>query len=730
MSIRKIRVLLGGLLGALLVAGLLLEMAASPEARRAAADRRRTDERPVPATPPYFPEYRDGSLAVRNIEELRSGPGEPMAYQPTVRRDKDTWRKGEKYQARFDLSWGFGNPYDPAAVAVDALIETPSGRRHTVPAFWYVPCTGRVVYRSEPMRDEEDTPQVEEIEPDREAAHWMLRYTPQEEGQYRYRILVRTPTASATSSAVRFTVAGRANPGFVRVSTENPRYFEFEDSSPFIPVGLNVAWPNDLGSVDYGRYMATLRHYGANWSRLWLTHFFRGTNIEWSRSKRRPYAHGLGFYSAEVAWRLDRMLESAETNGIYVAWCLQHHGQFSTRSNPDWPTNPYNRASGGFLDRPEDFFTDARARELFRRRARYLVARYGYSPNLFAWELWNEVDLTDGYSEPVVTAWHDEMARYLKQIDPTGRMVTTSYASSYRDDAFRLENHDFRQVHYYQASPSSFYGIRARPIEDQMGAVEPGRLGKPVLIGEYGLGHDHSYFDRNADAAWPVDPDGLHVHNSLWMGVFSGSAGTAMNWWWDRYLRENDLFFRLTGISRFLEGEDPRPLKNDVVQLFDSYWRTPPVQGYVLSGRERALGWLFEAAYTLANFAPTGEPRRDVTIELEGLTDGPYRVEFWDTYDGVVTATRRVTVTGGAVEIEVPPFRGDIAFKLVRTTPDEPLPEVQSHTPIRDRMVERLLELAEEYAPEMWDAPARDSYDRWDTYEYEDHYEDDHWEGP
>ncbi|MFW6159187.1 MAG: DUF5060 domain-containing protein [Planctomycetota bacterium] len=724
MKVGQIRLALGGLIAGLLVAALVVEIAArNDDLGLAAASSGDTegpppDEAAIPGAPPYYRGDHEGPLAVEGIEELRSGPYEPAGYQPTDGRTKDTWRQWEKYEVRFGLTWSFRNPYDPESVAVDVLVKTPTGERETVPAFWYVPCTGRVVDREDVLVRDEDTPQVERIEARREAACWMLRYTPREEGEYRYRIVVRTPTASAASREVRFSVAGRAGRGFVRPSRENPRYFEFDDGSAFVPVGLNVAWPNDLGSVDYARYMATLRHYGANWSRLWLTHFFRGTSIEWSRSRKRPYYHGLGFYSAEVAWRLDRMLESAERNGVYVAWCIQHHGQFSTRYNPDWATNPYNAACGGFLEDPEDFFTDARARELFRKRVRYYVARYGYSPNVFAWELWNEVDLTDRFSDGAVTAWHDEMGRYLKQIDASDRMVTTSYVRSYTGEAFELPGHDYRQVHIYHGDPSTIFGWQMKSVESQMGSVEPGRLGKPVLIGEYGLGHAETYFELTPDSVWPVDPDGLHVHNSLWMGVFSGSAGTAMNWWWDTYIRENDLYFHLTGISRFLEGEDPRPLKNDVVKLFALFARTPPVEGYVLSGRERALGWLFETAYTLASFAPTGEPRGGVTVELDGLTDGPYRVEFWDTYDGLVTARRRVTVVGGRADFPVPSFRGDIAFKLIRLSPDTPPPtSVQSYTPIHDRMIDGLLALADRFPRQEVEEPTYEPPDRWEGYE-------------
>lgn len=38
-----------------------------------------------------------------------------------------------------------------------------------------------------------------------------------------------------------------------------------------------------------------------------------------------------------------------------------------------------------------DFFTNERARADYKQRLRYLVARYGYSTSIFAWEFFNEV---------------------------------------------------------------------------------------------------------------------------------------------------------------------------------------------------------------------------------------------------------------------------------------------------------------------------------------------------
>jgi len=59
--------------------------------------------------------------------------------------------------------------------------------------------------------------------------------------------------------------------------------------------------------------------------------------------------------------------------------------------------SPCNIKNGGPLEKLIDYFTNPKAQKANYDRLRYLVARYGYSPNVFVWELWNEVDGNDAF---------------------------------------------------------------------------------------------------------------------------------------------------------------------------------------------------------------------------------------------------------------------------------------------------------------------------------------------
>ena len=67
------------------------------------------------------------------------------------------------------------------------------------------------------------------------------------------------------------------------------------------------------------------------------------------------------------------------------------HGQFSEGGrrgqDGEFEHHPYNRRNGGFIRSAYQIFHDPRAFKLLMKRMRYVVARYGYSRNIFSWEI-------------------------------------------------------------------------------------------------------------------------------------------------------------------------------------------------------------------------------------------------------------------------------------------------------------------------------------------------------
>jgi hypothetical protein len=341
---------------------------------------------------------------------------------------------------------------------------------------------------------------------------------------------VKTKSGEAKTPPRSFTAAAAPFKGFIRRASVSKFHFEYDDGSPYFAVGENVCWPSSRGSYDYDDWFGRLAEAGGNYARLWIGPFDAFT--------LEAKAGGLGRYDLANAWRIDAVVRLAEQKGIALMYCTESFN--SLRSKPEynlWHLNPYNAANGGMLQRTEDFFTSAEAKRRFKDRLRYSVARYGDSPALLSWEFWNEVDIIDKYVSADVRAWHEEMARYLRGIDPYRHLITTSFAGSEGDAAVDgLPEMDYVQTHNYGskdvAEMASGYGLR-----------KAAKYGKPHYIGEFGV---DVYGKDNKG-----DPTGIHLHNGLWAPVVSLSAGTGMLWWWDNFVHPSDLYHHFKPVAAF-----------------------------------------------------------------------------------------------------------------------------------------------------------------------------------
>jgi hypothetical protein len=453
------------------------------------------------------------------------------ASAPSIQKvmlDRATLPRYERLEVTIDLDGEFANPFDPEEIDLSVRFRAPSGREQVVPAFWYRPYTRQLVREAERL-----TPAG--------PGGWRARFAPTEVGRYRCQVVARTRAGEARSAEQTFRATRGARRGYLRVSQRNPLYFAFDDGAPWFPIGANVCWSGPRGTFDYDDWFGRYRQVGANYARLWIGPFDLFT-LE-RRGQGAASEYGAGRYDLESAWKLDTVLERAERDRLYLMFCLESFNALRSRPPHEmWAQNPYNRECGGFLDRPEQFFTDARARRLFRNRMRYMVARWGYSPHLFAWEFWNEVDLVDGYASGPVRDWHVEMARYLREIDPWDHLRTTSYSRSEGDPAVdALPEIEFVQTHRYGA-------LDMAADLPEWGKRKSQAYRKPHFIGEFG-----------ADAGGPrgeADQGGIHLHNGIWSTALAGQSGTAMLWWWDSYIHPRNLYSHFGALAAFLKDVD------------------------------------------------------------------------------------------------------------------------------------------------------------------------------
>jgi hypothetical protein len=310
------------------------------------------------------------------------------------------------------------------------------------------------------------------------------------------------------------------------VRPKGSRYFQV-DGRTFFPIGMNLCWPSAKGVEEYEGYFAKMQANGMNFCRVWLGPFDCFT-IETKD----------GIDQAALK-NLDRLLDLAEAHGIRVMLCIESFN--SLRASPPyamWDQCPYNKANGGPCANPQDFFTDPDARSRFKRRLATLIDRCAARTSVFAWELWNEVDIIERFDVAAVRDWHKKMAEYIKAHDPYHHLVTTSYA---RPDGVPIidavDGIDFVQIHFYDAQD---FAERASDLICRRRS----RVTKPVIIGEFGAG---TQGEGNA-----ADPTGVHLHNAIWASVMAGAAGCANIWWWDSYVGPKDLYHHYKSLAGFL----------------------------------------------------------------------------------------------------------------------------------------------------------------------------------
>jgi hypothetical protein len=260
-----------------------------------------------------------------------------------------------------NVTANFQNPFDPQEVNVTATVTTPSGSAIQLSAFYYQNFTRYLANGTETLQPEGKP-------------YWKVRFTPTEIGRHSIHFTLRDRVGAVTSEAMTFDVCPSDDAGFVGLSEADKRYFQFGNNRSAFFIGHDMCWFGPKGTYDYDEWFSAMNINGENITRIWMAPWAFG--IEWKQ---------LGFYDMAEAWRLDYVLRKAEEKGIYVILCLMNHGQLqSGELTGQWDDNPYNSAKGGPLGRPEEFWKDEVAMDLFRRRLRYIAARWGHSTHILA----------------------------------------------------------------------------------------------------------------------------------------------------------------------------------------------------------------------------------------------------------------------------------------------------------------------------------------------------------
>jgi len=383
-----------------------------------------------------------------------------------------------------------------------------------------------------------------------------------------------------------------------------------------------------------GRIVLKLAGKGTIWlDNISLKEASGGPELLWEADVNRP---ARGFYNPLDCFMLDKLIESAEQNGIYLMLCIITRDLYMD-SLKDERSSEYQQA-----------IRDA------RKLMRYAVARWGYSTNVAAWEYFNEIN-------PALPTdrFYTDVGEYLEQIDIYNHLRTTSTWSPSAKDLHHRRL-DIGQLHHYMrpGTKENFKDEVAILIEKTQFLREHAP-NKPVLIGEFGL----------ATPKWGLseymkqDSEGVHFHNCLWASAFAGSSGTAFFWWWDQLDRQ-DAYGHYRPLAEFLSDISFAELEKVKAVSSGEQLR---ILGY--QGDNCAYLWLFDRQATWWNLVVEKQKPSEIkgaSVGIQALKPGDYLVEWMNTQDGRIIRKDRISLSKGFLYVSVPPFRRDIACKIKR----------------------------------------------------------------
>jgi len=119
----------------------------------------------------------------------------------------------------------------------------------------------------------------------------------------------------------------------------------------------------------------------------------------------------------------------------------------------------------------------------------------------------------------------------------------------------------------------------------------------------------------------------------------------------------------------FWGGEDPAagPLRSATLQT------SGQILAYGLQGRSEAFAWVRDTRNVYGSgFGPATMEFRNTegaTVALSDLDQGPYVLSIYDSYgNGDLISQSEVSVSGSTLNVALPSFQGDVAFKVGRGT--------------------------------------------------------------
>jgi PKD repeat protein len=444
----------------------------------------------------------------------------PVIFSVTT--NSPTVARYEKLELTVHFSATFTNPFDFDQVNLKTKFFSPSGKQYVMDGFYMQDYVMTVPNQLTPAGQPK----------------WLLRFAPDETGTWNYIVSVTDAAGTTSYENRQFVCTASSHKGFIK---RDGNKLKFKNGEIFQALGVNLAfqWWWD-GFTIYEDWIDELAANGGNYTKLSMAPWI--FEIEWQQTGTGQYMQRQNY-----AWALDWVFDHLMERQIYCQFNVMIHDELRTDVNFGWNQNPYSNVLGGPCHEPQNFLVNPTAISLYKRKLRYINARWGYSPQLAMWEHISETDATGIYESfgSQSSQWINNMTDYMQTIDTYQRPISTGFAIPQHGwDIWNYAGTGFTQLHVYDFIPD----LEMKIYNYSRWSVQT--WNKPFVVSEFALGHNPAEVIQN-------DPNGISFHNVLWSSMFSGAFGSAMSWWWDNYLYPNGLFSYFKPIADFFADAQP-----------------------------------------------------------------------------------------------------------------------------------------------------------------------------
>lgn len=520
-----------------------------------------------------------------------------------------------KVEAVFQINEIYANVFNPDEVAIDAEITKPNGDKITLPCFYYV---NSYLSNTEWIIDSS-------------YQAWMLRFSSDMAGEHNIRLKLVDTDGERYSDNFTVAIQEGESKGVIHNDVNNKQYYRHATGETYYPLGINIGW-NSISN--YTKIINNLATAGANTFRYWHTPFAKQA-LEW---KETDFYKGLGFYSQEAAAMSDSLIQLCNARDFNMQLVIFQHGMFSENVNEMWEDNPYNITNGGYVARAEEYFYNDKCKVQTKKLLRYIVARWGYSKNIFAWEFFNEVQFTGIHNEqtskwyPGVLTWHDEMSRYIESIDPYNHIQTTSAEHHQLPDLDTIKTLDNIQYHLYANELLETQSSLDYKFRNELKNTS-------IINGEYGT---------NSEADVPFDMQ----RHSIWNGIMTQVP--RYMWIWDHYTDPS--WAQLFSMpSSFLQGEDFAKENSEDFE-FEVNHAEKLLKSDGLFASKGYYGYIFDES--------NGSSTYGAEFSLKNIPFANYTITYYRPELNTITIIDSIPLLKLTNVLELPEFLKGIAFKV------------------------------------------------------------------